>query len=74
MANTNILANTDMKNDEIVMCSACGRRVAAGYLERYGVYVPHLCSRCWLRGRCGKSVMDTGGVHLYTRSYRSARS
>lgn len=38
-------------HDTPLLCTACGRREAAGYVTRYGIYLPHLCTRCWLSGR-----------------------
>jgi hypothetical protein len=32
------------------MCRCCGKRYAAGYVVRHGIYLDKLCVKCWKKG------------------------
>jgi|GEM_PF-3453328 len=34
-------------NEISELCTGCGERPPAGYVARYGIYLPHLCVKCY---------------------------
>lgn len=57
--------------DDVVLCQCCGKRPAAGYIQRYGIYTERFCARCYLSTT--KSCGDyTGkGIRILPKTGRS---
>ncbi len=59
-------------HEDYGMCRSCHKNPAALYVSRYGVYLQHLCVRCWRKGAPMAQDMDTfGRGHIVPRSARS---
>ncbi len=56
----------------VVLCQCCGKRPAAGYIQRYGIYTERFCARCYLSTNksCGDYV-GNGGLRILPKTGRS---
>lgn len=57
-----------MNEEESELCTACGKRPPAGYVARYGIYLPHLCIKCYIR-----HPEDSPGAQKNNRSIGSRK-
>lgn len=59
---------TSIEDEDVAVCQCCGKRPAAGYIPRYGVYIERFCTRCWVQHRDGDPKVSSGRHNLIKRA------